>query len=144
MLNFAKPVEFSAEPDMYKRSIFPAWCSQHYKMKQNAKTVLVRLAFPINAHQNAKASRKCAFILGAVYSSTPADVPDPPFQFFEGLVPRLQAHHPLICLFVSEGLVFCSPDMSMAVNWGMHDLGYWMLTSIFWAMVLHYTPPDLG
>ena len=75
---------------------------------------------------------------------TPADVPDPPFRFFEGLVPRLQAHHPLICLFVSEGLVFCSPDMSMTVNWGMHDLGYWMLTSIFWAMVLHYTPPDLG
>ena len=47
-------------------------------------------------------------------------MPDPPFRFFEGLVPRLQAHHPLICLFVSEGLVFCSPDMSM------HDrkLGY--------------------
>ena len=37
----------------YKRSIFPAWCLQHYKTKQNTKTVLVRLAFPINAHQNA-------------------------------------------------------------------------------------------
>ena len=37
----------------YKRSIFPAWCSQHYKTKQNVRTVLVRLAFPINAHQNA-------------------------------------------------------------------------------------------
>ena len=37
----------------YKRSIFPALCSQHYKTKQNTKTVLVRLAFPINAHQNA-------------------------------------------------------------------------------------------
>ena len=25
----------------------------------------------------------------AVYTSTPADVPDPPFRFFEGLAPRL-------------------------------------------------------
>ena len=24
-----------------------------------------------------------------MYTSTPADVPDPPFRFFEGLVPRL-------------------------------------------------------
>ena len=31
----------------------------------------------------------CAFIPGAVYTSTPADVPDPPFRFFKGLVPRL-------------------------------------------------------
>ena len=37
----------------YKRSLFPAWCSQHYKTTQNAKTVLVRLAFPINAQKNA-------------------------------------------------------------------------------------------
>ena len=37
----------------YKRSIFPAWCLQLSKTKQNAKTILVRLAFPINAHQNA-------------------------------------------------------------------------------------------
>ena len=140
MLNFAKPVEFSAEPDMYKRSIFPAWCSQHYKMKQNAKTVLVRLAFPINAHQNANQKP-----VGSVpsYRAQCTVPPQPMCQtlLFEGLVPRLQAHHPLI---VSEGLGFCSPDMSMTVNWGMHDLGYWMLTSIFWAMVLHYTPPDLG
>ena len=28
----------------------------------------------------------------AGYTSTPADLPDPPFRFFEGLVPRL-----LIC-----------------------------------------------
>ena len=27
---------------------------------------------------------------GAVYTFTPADVPDPPFRFFEGLVPRLR------------------------------------------------------
>ena len=26
---------------------------------------------------------------GAVYTSTPADLPDPPFRCFEGLVPRL-------------------------------------------------------
>ena len=25
-----------------------------------------------------------------MYTSTPADVPDPPFRFFEGLAPRLQ------------------------------------------------------
>ena len=25
-----------------------------------------------------------------MYTSTPADVPDPPFRFFEGLVPRLE------------------------------------------------------
>ena len=24
-----------------------------------------------------------------MYTSTPADLPDPPFRFFEGLVPRL-------------------------------------------------------
>ena len=84
------------------------------------KTVLVRLVFPINAHQNANQKPigsapsyrvQCTlppqpmcqtllfdfsrvwfrdyFILGAVYTSTLADVPDPPFRFFEGLVPRL-------------------------------------------------------
>ena len=37
----------------YKRSIFPACRLQLTKTKQNAKKVLVRLAFPINAHQNA-------------------------------------------------------------------------------------------
>ena len=25
-----------------------------------------------------------------MYTSTPADLPDPPFRFFEGLVPRLK------------------------------------------------------
>ena len=35
------------------RSIFPARCLQLSKTKQNVKTVLMRLAFPINAHQNA-------------------------------------------------------------------------------------------
>ena len=28
-----------------------------------------------------------------MYTSTPADVPDPPFRFFEGLVPRLSMYH---------------------------------------------------
>ena len=70
----------------YKRSIFPAWCSHLSKTKQNAKIALVRLAFPINAHQNAK----CACIPGAVYTSIPSYLPDPPFRFFEGLVPRLR------------------------------------------------------
>ena len=30
-----------------------------------------------------------------VYTSTPADLPDPPFRFFEGLVPRLVQTLPL-------------------------------------------------
>ena len=29
-----------------------------------------------------------------MYTSTPADVPDPPFRFFEGLVPRLGVADP--------------------------------------------------
>ena len=37
----------------YKCSIFPAWRLQPSEKKQKAKMVLVRLAFPINAHQNA-------------------------------------------------------------------------------------------
>ena len=55
MLNLAKPVEFSAEPNTcsYKGSIFPAWCLYLSKTKQNANMVLMRLAFPINPHQNA-------------------------------------------------------------------------------------------
>ena len=36
-----------------------------------------------------KANRKCTCILDTVYTSTPADLPDPRFQFFEGLVLRL-------------------------------------------------------
>ena len=35
---------------MCKRSL--AWCLQLSKTRQNVKTVLVRLVFPINAHQN--------------------------------------------------------------------------------------------
>ena len=39
-----------------------------------------------------KANWKCACISGAVYISTPANLPDPTFRFFffKGLVPRLQ------------------------------------------------------
>ena len=33
--------------------------------------------------------RKCTCIPGAVCTSTPSHLPDPPFQFFEDLVPRL-------------------------------------------------------
>ena len=56
------------------------------------KTALVQLAFRVNAHQNANQNpigSTPAYHEGAVYTSTPADLPDPPFQFFEGLVPRL-------------------------------------------------------
>ena len=58
-------------------------------MKQNAKTVLVQLVFLIKAHQNANQKPIGSVPPGAVYTSTPADLPDPPFQFFEGLAPRL-------------------------------------------------------
>ena len=43
-----------------------------------------------------------------MYTSTPADLPDPPFRFFEGLVPRLDIHKGTRCgLALSE-----SPLMS--------------------------------
>jgi len=48
-------------------------------MKQNVKMALVQLVFLIKAHAN----RKCTCIPGAVYTSTPVDLPDPLFQFFE-------------------------------------------------------------
>ena len=38
----------------HKHSVFPAWCLQLSKVKQNAKMVLVQLAFPIIAHQICK------------------------------------------------------------------------------------------
>ena len=54
LLNLAKPVEFSAEPDTRTNFLSSsAWCLQLSKMKQNAKTAIVRLGFPINAHLNA-------------------------------------------------------------------------------------------
>ena len=92
-LQISKPVEFCAEPDTHTSILFfPAWCLQHSKTKQSAKTVLVWLAFPINAHQNVtEANRKCAFIPGAVYTSTPSFT-RLSFLIFEGLAPRLQSN----------------------------------------------------
>ena len=50
---FRSQFELSAEPDTHKSVlIFPAWCLQISETELNAKT-LVRLAFLINAHQNA-------------------------------------------------------------------------------------------
>ena len=51
----------------------------------------MQLALPINAHQNAspgKANRNCTCIPGAVYTFTPAHLPDPHLldPHFEGLV----------------------------------------------------------
>ena len=85
LVNLTQPVKVSAEPDICRSIlIFPIWYSQLSKMKQNGKVVFVQLAFPINAHQNAKskAKWKCTCIPGAVYTSTPAHLPDPPFQVF--------------------------------------------------------------
>ena len=53
MLNLAKSVEFSAEPDTSTNVLSFSLAVQLSKTKQNVKTVLVRLPFPINAHQNA-------------------------------------------------------------------------------------------
>ena len=56
ILLFAEPCKacrvFCGTRHTYKHSILPAWCLQLSKT-QNAKTVLVRLAIPINTHQNA-------------------------------------------------------------------------------------------
>ena len=51
----------------------------------------LRLAFPINAHQNAnqKSIGSAPSYWAQCTLPPPADVPDPPFRFFEGLVPRL-------------------------------------------------------
>ena len=55
---------------------------QHSKTNQNAKTALVQLAFLINAHQNANQKPiGSAPAYRAQCTSTPADLPDPPFQF---------------------------------------------------------------
>ena len=54
------------------------------------KTVLMHLAFPINTRQNANQK-----LIGSApaylvqYTLSPANLPDPPFRFFEGLVLRL-------------------------------------------------------
>ena len=56
-------------------------------MKQNEKTAFMLLEFPINAHQNAnpaKTNWRCTRIPDAVYSSTPAHLPVPPFLMFRG------------------------------------------------------------
>ena len=57
-------------------------------MKQNVKTALVRLAFLIDAHQNANQKPIAGAVYtstpGAVYTSTPADLQDPSFLIFRG------------------------------------------------------------
>ena len=90
ILLLAEPVEFSAR-HKHKCSILPTWCLQLSKTKQNAKTVLVRLAIPRNAHQNANQKP-----IGSVpvYRAQCTLPPHPIYQtllfrFFEGLVLRL-------------------------------------------------------
>ena len=57
-----------------------------------------------------------------MYTSTPADLPDPPFQFFEGLVPRL--FH--TCL-----LPFGSRFLARTLFWDSHSHdGLGMYTTI--------------
>ena len=92
MLNFAKPVEFSAEPDT-RTSVLASPLGVHSIIKRSKTRENGSRAVSISNKRTSecysKDNRKCAFIPGAVYTSTPADVPDPPFRFFEGLVPRL-------------------------------------------------------
>ena len=95
MLTFRSQLELSAEPDTHKSVlIFPAWCSQLSETKLNAKMALVRLAFLINAHQNANQKSIGSAPAYRAECTHPADLPDPPFRFFEGLVPRL----PVVCV----------------------------------------------
>ena len=44
-----------------------------------------------------------------MYSSTPADVPDPPFRFFEGLVPRLKYEYGYYCFVRSRACLKSEP-----------------------------------
>ena len=94
MPNLAKSVEFSAEPDTSTNVL--SFLLAVYSLLKRSKT------------------RKQS---GAVYTSTPADVPDPPFRFFEGLVPRLC---PNSVLFIPGGV--CSGErgvrgfMTVSVN----------------------------
>ena len=47
-------VEHSAEPDTHTSIlIFPTFCLQLFKLKQNTKTVIMGFVFLINTHQNA-------------------------------------------------------------------------------------------
>ena len=75
MPNLAKSVEFFAEPDACTNVLpFPLACLQLSKMKQNTKTVLVWLAFPINTNQkpirSAPAFRaQCAFPPQPIYQT---------------------------------------------------------------------------
>ena len=90
ILLIAKPCKvcrvFCWTRHMYKRSIFSARCSQHYKTKQNAKTVLVQLAFPINAHQNANQKRQSEVCLhtGRSVHFHPSRFTRPSFSIFRG------------------------------------------------------------
>ena len=72
------------------------------------------LAFLINAHQNAnQANRKCACIPGAVYTFTPADLPDPPFRFFRGsgsettITETIQSDQIMYTLYLVNALCLC-------------------------------------
>ena len=62
-------------------------------MKQNAKTALVRLAFLIKMLIKSQLEVHRIPSRHSVHF-TPTDLQDPPFWFFEGLVPRL-VHHSL-------------------------------------------------
>ena len=89
MPNLAKPVEFSAKPDTCTSVLsFPLGIS---KTKQNAKMVLVWLAILIR--MLIKSQSEVRLHTGRMYTSTPSHLPDSPFQFLEGLVPRLCYTH---------------------------------------------------
>ena len=94
ILLIAKSAEFSTEPDTSTNVL--SFLLAVYSLLKRSKT------------------RKQS---GAVYTSTPADVPDPPFRFFEGLVPRLC---PNSVLFIPGGV--CSGErgvkgfMTVSVN----------------------------
>ena len=91
MPNLAKPVEFSAKPDTRTSVLsFPLGIS---KTKQNAKTVLVRLTILIRMLIKSQLEVRLHTGRTCMYTSTPSHLPDPPFRFLEGLVPRLCHTH---------------------------------------------------
>ena len=87
MLNLAKPVEFSAEPDTCT-SVLSFPFGVHSFLKR-AKMVLVWLAFPIDGPQSATQKPIESAPAYPTQCTLPPHPPDPPFRFFKGLVLKL-------------------------------------------------------
>ena len=68
----------------HKHSVFPAWCLQLSKVKQNAKMVLVQLAFPIIAHQICKSQSEVRLHTGCSVHFHTIPFTRPSYSIFRG------------------------------------------------------------